>query len=46
MKVIVAGSKTFNKYILIKETLDNRDITITEIVCGEARGADLLGTSL
>lgn len=43
MKIIVAGSRTFNNYLLLKEILDNLDITITEIVCGEARGADLLG---
>lgn len=43
MKIIVAGSRTFNNYLLLKETLDNLDIEITEIVCGEARGADLLG---
>lgn len=43
MKVIIAGSRTFNNYLLLKETLDNLNIEITEIVCGEARGADLLG---
>lgn len=43
MKVIVAGTRTFNNYQLLKETLDNLDIEITEIVCGEAPGADRLG---
>ena len=43
MKIIVAGTRTFNNYQLLKETLDNLDIEITEIVCGEAPGADSLG---
>lgn len=45
MKIIVAGSRGFNDYNLLKEKLnevvgDNSDI---EIVSGMARGADLLG---
>lgn len=51
MKVIVAGSRTFNDYELLKETLDifklylakiGADETI-EIVSGTARGADKMG---
>lgn len=42
MKTIVAGSRTFNNYKLLKSTLD--EITeITEIVSGTAKGADTLG---
>ena len=45
MKIIVAGSRGFNDYNLLKEKLneivcDKNDI---EIVSGMARGADLLG---
>lgn len=41
MKVIIAGSRTFNNYELLCESL--KDINISEIVCGGARGADSLG---
>lgn len=45
MKVIVAGSRTFNDYELLKNKLDyflqnQKDITI---ISGKARGADSLG---
>lgn len=45
MKIIVAGSRTFNNYELLKSSLDKiigeeKDITI---VSGTARGADTLG---
>jgi len=45
MKIIVAGSRGFNNYELLKDRLneiigDNSNI---EIVSGMARGADLLG---
>lgn len=45
MKVIIAGSRSFNDYKLLCEKCDailsnQKDI---EIVCGMARGADLLG---
>ena len=44
MKVIVAGGRDFDNYELLKEKLDFyfKDITPV-IVCGEAKGADLLG---
>jgi hypothetical protein len=41
MKVLVCGSRHFQDYELLKRTLDA--YTITSIVEGEARGADLLG---
>lgn len=43
MKVIVAGSRTFTDYELLKLTCDNIKTQITEIVSGGARGADKLG---
>ena len=43
MKVIVAGSRTLKDYNLLKTTLDRKKDMIDEIVCGEARGADILG---
>jgi len=43
MKVIVAGSRTFTDYELLKLTCDNIKNKITEIVSGGARGADKLG---
>lgn len=42
MKVLVCGSRHFNDYELLKKTLDELP-TITEIIEGEARGADSLG---
>lgn len=47
MKIIVAGSRDFDDYSLLKEKLDlffrNLDKEDIEIVCGKARGADTLG---
>ena len=43
MKVIIAGNRTFNNKQLLFDTMDNLDIEIDEVVCGEARGADTLG---
>ena len=42
-KVIVAGSRTFNNYQLLKEVLNKEKDRIEEVVCGEAKGADLWG---
>jgi hypothetical protein len=42
-KVIIAGSRTFNDYTLLEETLNKFNLTITEIVSGTAKGADSLG---
>ena len=41
MKVIVAGGRDFNNYQMVCDAL--KDLDITEIVCGRARGADTLG---
>lgn len=42
MKVLVCGSRHFNDYKLLEETLDGI-INISEIIHGAARGADTLG---
>lgn len=41
MKTIVAGSRSFDDYGLLKSVCDEFDIT--EVVSGTARGADRLG---
>jgi hypothetical protein len=45
MRVIIAGGRDFNHYELLKEKMEYalKHITISEIVSGGARGADLLG---
>jgi hypothetical protein len=45
IKIIVAGSRTFNNYVLVKYYLDKiiNNRTNIEIVSGGARGADYLG---
>lgn len=47
IRLIVAGSRTFNDYDLLKTKLDfylkNKDVTEIEIVSGTAKGADKLG---
>lgn len=42
MKVIIAGSRTFNNYNFLKEKM--KEIPeVEEVVCGLAKGADSLG---
>lgn len=41
MKVIIAGSRSFNDYLLLSQIMAT--VPASEIVCGEARGADSLG---
>lgn len=45
MKLIVAGSRDFNDYKYVRDKLDYllSNTTDVEIVCGGARGVDLLG---
>lgn len=45
MKVIIAGGREFDNYELMCEEMAKirENITITEVVCGGARGADSLG---
>lgn len=42
MRLIVAGSRTFDNYDELEQLLDNTP-DISAIVCGMAKGADLLG---
>ncbi len=45
VKIIVAGSRTFNDYDFLKEKMDEliKGREETEIVSGTAKGADILG---
>jgi len=43
LKVIVAGSRTIGEYNVVKDILDSFPYTIGEVVCGCAKGVDLLG---
>jgi predicted Rossmann fold nucleotide-binding protein DprA/Smf involved in DNA uptake len=43
MKTIIAGSRDFNDYNLLKQTIIESKIQITKIVSGGCRGADKLG---
>ena len=45
IKVIIAGSRTFNNYLLLAETCDHmlQNQDEVEIVSGGAKGADKLG---
>jgi hypothetical protein len=43
MKLIIAGTRTFNDIILIEKSLEHLVGEITEVVSGNARGADKLG---
>ena len=44
-RVLIAGSRDFNNYNLVKEVIDGlpKDIKISTIISGTARGADSLG---
>lgn len=44
-RVIVAGSRTFQNYPMLCKELDKIKEQIDEVVCGEARGADTLGSN-
>ena len=43
MRIAIIGSRTFNDYELLQETLENYKDQISVIVSGGARGADTLG---
>lgn len=43
MRVIVAGSRYFTNYDLVKEVLDEVDWKILTVLSGNARGIDRLG---
>ena len=43
MKLAIIGSRTFNNYMLLKETLEQYKPKITLVISGAAKGADSLG---
>jgi hypothetical protein len=43
MKTIIAGSKDFNDYELLKQYVTQSLFEISEVVCGGAKGVDDLG---
>lgn len=43
MKLAIIGSRTFNNYNLLKETLEQYKSKITKVISGGAKGADSLG---
>lgn len=43
MKVIVAGTRTFDDYTLVEKAIEVQGWEISEVVCGGARGVDTLG---
>ena len=43
MKVIIAGTRTFLDYELLKNTISESGFELTQIISGGARGADALG---
>ena len=43
MKTIIAGSRTMTDIQLLYDAIRESGFQITEVVCGEARGADRLG---
>ena len=43
MKIIIAGSRDINNKSVIQKTIWESPFSITEVVCGEARGVDTLG---
>lgn len=43
MKVVIAGSRDFNNYQLVEDTIEKLGLEIDEVVYGGAAGADHLG---
>lgn len=43
MKVIIAGSRTVRDYNIIERAIQNSKFNITEVISGNAKGADALG---
>ena len=44
-KVIIAGSRSFNDWNLAYQTLNPYKDKINEVVCGDAKGADIIGAN-
>ena len=43
MRTIIAGSRNFNNYNLMNETIKNVPWIVTKVISGTAKGADRLG---
>lgn len=43
MKLLVAGSRYFKDYNLLKDAINKLNINPDLVICGMARGADMLG---
>lgn len=43
IKVIIAGSRHITDYNLVKDFIESLNLDIYEVICGMARGVDLLG---
>ena len=43
MKVIIAGGRDFNDYLLLLQAVVKANFDVTEVVSGGAKGADSLG---
>ncbi len=43
MKTIIAGSRTITDFSLVEKAVKDSGFEVTEVVCGEAKGADSLG---
>lgn len=43
MKIIIAGGRDFNRWGVFFTTINKWEYIITEVVCGDAAGADTLG---
>lgn len=43
MRTIIAGSRNINVYELVLDAIRCSNIEISEVICGEAKGIDILG---
>lgn len=43
MRTIIAGSRDITDYELVLKAIENSQFNITTLICGEARGVDVLG---
>lgn len=43
MKIIIAGGRDFDNYEMVEQTMKELNLLVSEVVCGDARGADRLG---
>lgn len=43
MRIIIAGGRDFNNFEMVEQAMERFQNEVSEIVCGDARGADSLG---